>query len=262
MVLSANNGWSRCVIAAVLIHGAVLSIPAAMKAPRNPDPIEVFVVGESGSPSPAAGGGHGGTQRRGGTEPKVLKPVRFRSVQPPVRPAVKGVGPRSPVRETVPDNGISAAEEPVGPPQAETGGTAGGGPSAFASAGGGTSSDSAAISSRGGGNGTGGGSGSGDGAAGRDAGFGAPGGPRFLRREIPEYPLLARRRKKEGKVVLMVVIDAAGKLTKADVVEASDQMFVRPSLDAVKKSTFLPALRNGQPVGSSALLPIRFSLTE
>lgn len=62
--------------------------------------------------------------------------------------------------------------------------------------------------------------------------------------------------------MLMVVIDAAGKLTKADVVEASDQMFVRPSLDAVKKSTFLPALRNGQPVGSSALLPIRFSLTE
>jgi protein TonB len=61
--------------------------------------------------------------------------------------------------------------------------------------------------------------------------------------------------------MLMVVVDAAGKLTKAEVVEATDQIFVEPSLEAVRKSTFMPALRNGQPVGCTALLPIRFSLT-
>jgi protein TonB len=119
--------------------------------------------------------------------------------------------------------------------------------------------------SSGGGNGTGsgggGGSGSGNGP-GIGAGFGTPGGPRFLHRAVPEYPFLARRRKKEGSVLLMVFIDDAGKLIKTEVVETSDQMFVGPSLDAVKKSTFLPAERDGRPVACKALLPIRFSLTE
>jgi len=59
-----------------------------------------------------------------------------------------------------------------------------------------------------------------------------------------------------------VVIDATGRLTRAEVVEASDRMFAEASLEALKKSTFLPARRNGRPVTSRALLPIRFSLTE
>ena len=72
---------------------------------------------------------------------------------------------------------------------------------------------------------------------------------------------MARRRKKEGSVLLMVTIDEVGKLTKTEVVETSDQIFVEPSLDAAKKSTFLPAERNGKPVACKALWPIRFSLT-
>jgi protein TonB len=92
--------------------------------------------------------------------------------------------------------------------------------------------------------------------------FGGLGGPRFLRRELPEYPLLARRRKKEGTVSLMVTIDAHGKLIKVDVIAASDPIFVGPSVEAVKKSTFVPANRNGVPVAVKAILPIRFALSD
>jgi TonB family protein len=92
--------------------------------------------------------------------------------------------------------------------------------------------------------------------------FGAADGPRFIHREVPEYPLYARRRKKEGKVVLMVHISERGALSSVEVVEASDPIFVAPSLEAVKKSTFHPATNKGTPVAVSALLPIRFILDE
>jgi protein TonB len=117
------------------------------------------------------------------------------------------------------------------------------------------------------GKGSGSGYGAGDGGGGDGSGigqaeFGGLGGPRFLRRELPEYPFLARKRKKEGTVSLMVTISANGRLMKVDVISASDEIFVGPSVEAVKKSTFIPASRNGIPVAIKAILPIRFALSD
>jgi protein TonB len=81
-----------------------------------------------------------------------------------------------------------------------------------------------------------------------------------LHREIPEIFWLEKETRR--KVVLAVVIDATGRLAKAEVIEASNEAFANASLEALKKSTFLPARRNGQPVTSRAILPIRFSLIE
>lgn len=92
--------------------------------------------------------------------------------------------------------------------------------------------------------------------------FGKPDGPRFLYRELPEYPLLARRRKLEGRVVLFVSLSEQGILMGVEVVEASNQMFIGPSIEAVKRSRFAPATRNGVPVAAKALLPIRFTLNQ
>jgi protein TonB len=92
--------------------------------------------------------------------------------------------------------------------------------------------------------------------------FGGPNGPQFLHREIPEYPLYARRRRKEGKVLLLLHVTEQGRLTSVEVVEASDPVFIGPSLKAVKKSTFTPAIRNGAYVAVKTLLPIRFVLDE
>ena len=95
-----------------------------------------------------------------------------------------------------------------------------------------------------------------------DATFGQPDGPQFVYRAMPEYPFVARRLRKEGSVVLLVVIDARGELQKIDVVETSDQMFALAAIEAVKRSTFLPAKRKGVPVTSKATLPVRFALRD
>jgi|GEM_PF-2915436 len=92
--------------------------------------------------------------------------------------------------------------------------------------------------------------------------FGSASGPNFLRREIPVYPLMARRMNKEGRVVLRLAIDERGKLMKVEVVEPAGFGFTDAALAAVRKSTYRPAIKNGIPAPSLALLPVRFRLAE
>lgn len=93
-----------------------------------------------------------------------------------------------------------------------------------------------------------------------DVRFGSSSGPGFLHRVEPVYPFAAKRMKKEGRVVLRLTIDAHGRLLSSEVVEEAAFGFTEAALEAVKKSTFSPARRNGQAVLSKALLPIRFEL--
>ncbi len=94
----------------------------------------------------------------------------------------------------------------------------------------------------------------------RAAVFGDVDGPRFLRRVLPSYPLLARRLGREGSVVLKLSIDETGRLVDVEVIEKAGFGFDRAAVEAVKKSTFLPAKRNGKPVRSEALLSVKFVL--
>jgi len=90
--------------------------------------------------------------------------------------------------------------------------------------------------------------------------FGTAAGPSFLHREMPIYPAFARKLGKEGKVVLRLTIDERGNLLNVEVLETAEFGFTEAAVDAVKKSTFLPANKNGKPVASRALLPVRFIL--
>ena len=90
--------------------------------------------------------------------------------------------------------------------------------------------------------------------------FGNPSAPSFLHREQPVYPLMARRLGKEGKVTLILLIDASGKLRDIEVAERAGYGFTEAAIEAVKKSTYAPALRNGERVTSKAILPVRFHL--
>lgn len=90
--------------------------------------------------------------------------------------------------------------------------------------------------------------------------FGSESGPKFLHREMPVYPLMARRLGKEGRVLLRLTIDENGKLLNVEVIEGAGYGFTEAAVRAVKRSTFLPAAHNGRPVMSKALLPIRFNL--
>jgi protein TonB len=92
--------------------------------------------------------------------------------------------------------------------------------------------------------------------------FGAMNAPSFIHRAMPVYPPLARRRGKEGRVVLALLIDQAGKVQKIDVLEPAGYGLTEASIEAVNRSTFAPARVNGTNVASRAVLPIRFKLEQ
>ncbi|HCS76821.1 MAG TPA: hypothetical protein DHO02_03475 [Syntrophaceae bacterium] len=93
-----------------------------------------------------------------------------------------------------------------------------------------------------------------------DTMFGEGDAPRFLHRELPVYPHRARSLEREGKVVLKLFIDPTGKLLDVAVVEAAAYGFTEAAVNAVKKSTFAPARRNGHSVASRVIIAIRFRL--
>jgi len=93
-----------------------------------------------------------------------------------------------------------------------------------------------------------------------DTSFGASNGPAFAHRATPAYPFVARRRGQEGRVLLRLTIDSDGTLLDVEVMEATAPSFAKAAVGAVKRSTFLPATRNGTRVSSRALLPVSFTL--
>lgn len=93
-----------------------------------------------------------------------------------------------------------------------------------------------------------------------DMEFGKDSGPKFLHMEMPQYPMIARRLGKEGSVILRLTIDENGNLINLEVIEKAGYGFTEAALEAVKKSTFLPAKKDGKAVVSRALLPIKFTL--
>lgn len=92
--------------------------------------------------------------------------------------------------------------------------------------------------------------------------LGEVGSPRFIHRELPAYPFMARRLGKEGKVVLRLVLDAEGWLQSVETVDANGFGFAEAAISAIRKSTFAPAVRNGRAVSSQVLVPVRFVLNE
>lgn len=99
-----------------------------------------------------------------------------------------------------------------------------------------------------------------DGGAPLETSFGETNAPTFLHREIPVYPPFARKRGKEGRVVLTLLIDQTGKVRKIDVTEPAGYGLTEAAIEAVRKSTFAPASVNGRKVVSRAVLPVRFKL--
>lgn len=90
--------------------------------------------------------------------------------------------------------------------------------------------------------------------------FGSINGPSFLKMVKPEYPRFARRLGREGKVVLRLFIDGHGRLVNVEIIEKAGHGFDEAAIDAVKASTFRPAIVNGVPVACKAVLPVRFRL--
>lgn len=93
-----------------------------------------------------------------------------------------------------------------------------------------------------------------------DVEFGSTNGPDFFHRETPGYPLMARRLGKEGRVLLRLTINEKGNLINIEVVEGAGFGLTEAAVEAVKRSTFVPAMQDSRPVMSKALLPVKFIL--
>ena len=83
--------------------------------------------------------------------------------------------------------------------------------------------------------------------------------PRLLRQVRPVYPHEAFVKKVEGTVVLEIVIDERGRVSRARVVR-SVPLLDAAAVDAVLQWAFVPALKRGRPVATIAMAPVSFRI--
>ncbi|HEX6853181.1 MAG TPA: energy transducer TonB [Candidatus Polarisedimenticolaceae bacterium] len=83
--------------------------------------------------------------------------------------------------------------------------------------------------------------------------------PRPLAQASPVYPVELRKRKVEGVVYVLFVVDDGGKVVDPKVERATDPGFERPAIEAVRQWRFEPATRAGKRVAVRMRIPIRFS---
>jgi protein TonB len=74
----------------------------------------------------------------------------------------------------------------------------------------------------------------------------------------PIYPPTLRRAKVEGAVVLVFVLNEAGRVEDPRVENSSRPEFEKPALDAVRRWRFRPGEKSGEAVRTYMRLPIRF----
>lgn len=78
---------------------------------------------------------------------------------------------------------------------------------------------------------------------------------------LPDYPWSARRRNREGRVVVRLMVAADGTVLSAEVRESSgDATLDEAARDTLSGWRLRPALANGTPVATHIEVPIRFEL--
>lgn len=76
-----------------------------------------------------------------------------------------------------------------------------------------------------------------------------------------DYPRMARREGKDGRVILAALIDEAGRVEEVRLLEGSYDVLNEVALRKVRAARFTPAYdRDGRPVACKIILPIRFQL--
>jgi protein TonB len=88
----------------------------------------------------------------------------------------------------------------------------------------------------------------------------------FARPEVsctPVYPRVSRRRGEKGTVVVSLTVTTDGKAEQVAIMQSSGYSLLdQAALNAVRKSRFKPAMRNGKAIDSSLELPFDFKLTD
>lgn len=85
-------------------------------------------------------------------------------------------------------------------------------------------------------------------------------GPSFKKMVIPVYPRYARRLRREGSVLLEVLVDRDGMPKKIALLKRAGFGFDEVAKEAIMDSRFYPAMEKGMPIPCLVRIPIRFDL--
>ncbi|MDZ7824782.1 MAG: energy transducer TonB [Gammaproteobacteria bacterium] len=77
-------------------------------------------------------------------------------------------------------------------------------------------------------------------------------------RQSPTFPRYAVARSDGGWVEVEFTVSRTGRVTDAEVRQASASLFVEPSLDAIRDWRFEPVLMDGRPVPARGVLRFTF----
>jgi protein TonB len=186
------------------------------------------------------------------------------ALSPPPRPAAVPI--MSPAIERIPSKRETPYLQPISPLPASSalGNTQTSSPSSGSVTGASEGGNGGAVGRKGVGVGGSGGKGGGHGSAGDappgEVGFGTATGISYAHQVKPTYPALAKRFYREGRVLLRLTVSESGALVKVDVIEDPGYGLATAAVEAVRKSRFNPARREGRPFIAQALLPVRFTL--
>ena len=86
--------------------------------------------------------------------------------------------------------------------------------------------------------------------------------PQLISAVAPEYPYLTRRSETPAEVTVACTINAQGAVTRAAVVKSSNIEFNAASLEAIKKWTFTPAMKDGKAVETRLLQTFTFNVQD
>jgi len=82
----------------------------------------------------------------------------------------------------------------------------------------------------------------------------------LVHRVEPEYPMIAKRARVQGQVVLSAIIDTNGEIKNLELV-SGHPLLVPAALAAVKQWRYRPFLLNGQPIEVETVVTVSFELT-
>jgi protein TonB len=77
----------------------------------------------------------------------------------------------------------------------------------------------------------------------------------------PVYPVHLRKAAIAGEVLVEFIVDRTGAVVSAKAVKSTNPDFEAAAVDALMRSRFRPARRNGVPTGVRLQVPIYFSIT-
>lgn len=83
-----------------------------------------------------------------------------------------------------------------------------------------------------------------------------------VRAVAPDFPYEMRREGVGGVVTIKCVIDEKGNVQEPEVQKATNDAFIKPAVDALKKWKFKPARKDGVVIAQRVTIPIQFSIKD